>query len=412
MQQFWDACGAAGPLKVRVEDGSGGADVNLVVPLPFAVIGRDPKADVILDDEGVSRRHAFVQVIAGRVFWIDLGSRTGVALGGVVAPMGWLGSGEELEIGPFRIAISVASQEAEADGPGGRPNPLADRGPMAWPDAALEFPNHPGGASRWRIARLLTLVGRGTDCRLRIGDDDISRFHCALLRTPEGPWVVDLLSRSGIRLEGARVRVARLEPGANLHVGRYRMIVRPAEPSSAGSDDARPTSIPPLPRDQLPEVSPRRRPPAAVDRPAFELPAVPEVPGELGAYIGRMEQMQQQMFDQFHQMMMAMFQAFGTMQRDQMAQVREELDRIRQLGQELQSLKSNPADGPTPSPNDPSGPVPAADRAGPPPPAEPWTPRDRTDREVHDLICKRIAEIEGERQGRWKKVFEMVTGGT
>jgi hypothetical protein len=50
-------------------------------------------------------------------------------------------------------------------------------------------------------------------------------------------------------------------------------------------------------------------------------------------------QMQQQMFDQFQQVMMMMAQTFGTLQRDQMGLVREELDRLRQLNQDLNALQ-------------------------------------------------------------------------
>jgi pSer/pThr/pTyr-binding forkhead associated (FHA) protein len=269
------------------------------------------------------------------------------------------------------------------------------------------------------MARVMTLVGRGTDCRLRINDREISSIHCALLRTPEGPWVVDFLSRTGIRLEGARVRFAPLEPGTSLHVGRYRMIVRPAEAASGRSDSGEtPTvNVSPLPREQLPEVAPRWRPPATTEgRQRVETPAVVGPSGDIDAYIGRLEQMQQQMFDQFHQMMMAMFQAFGRMQRDQMAQVREELDRIRDLGQELRTLQET-AKGAAP---EAPGTAPASSSPGQDPreaaierPAPaPWQPRDRTDREVHDLICQRIAQIEGERQGRWKRVMDLVTGNS
>ncbi|WP_169978970.1 FHA domain-containing protein [Tautonia rosea] len=417
MQRFWESCGARGPMEVRIEGGADAGDVHRIIPGPFAVIGRDPKADLVLEDEAVSRRHAFVQVIAGRVFWMDLGSRTGIETGGIVAPMGWLDEGGTIGIGPFRVSIVVKG--LLADPSGDRPSPLADRGSEGWPDASFEFPNHPGGAARWRMGRVLTLVGRGTDCRLRIGDDGISHFHCALLRTPKGPWVVDLLSRTGIRLEGARVRCAPLEPGANLHVGRYRMIVRPVDLAWQRSDsgEALAADVSPLPREQLPEVAPRWRPPATrEERQRVETPAVLGPSGDLDAYIGRLEQMQQQMFDQFHQMMMAMFQAFGSMQRDQMTQVREELDRIKDLGQELRSLQETvkeaaPEAPRTPSASASSGKEPR-ETATERPASAPWQPRDRTDREVHDLICQRIAQIEGERQGRWKRVMDLVTGNS
>lgn len=158
MQRFWEACGAQGPMEVRIGGGSDAEAVDRVLPGPFAVIGRDPKADLMLEDEAVSRRHAYIQVIAGRVFWVDLGSRTGVESGGIVAPMGWLDEGGTLGIGPFRLTIVVKGVAGKPSSD--RPSPLADRGPEDWPDATFEFPNHPGGVARWRMARVLTLEGR------------------------------------------------------------------------------------------------------------------------------------------------------------------------------------------------------------------------------------------------------------
>ena len=49
--------------------------------------------------------------------------------------------------------------------------------------------------------------------------------------------------------------------------------------------------------------------------------------------------MQQQMFDQFQQAMAMMVQMFGTMHRDQMAVIREELDRLHDLTEEFHALK-------------------------------------------------------------------------
>ncbi|QDV39691.1 FHA domain-containing protein [Tautonia plasticadhaerens] len=416
MQRFWGVCGAVGPLEVRADDGSGAGEIRRVVRTPFVVIGRDPKADIVLDHDAISRRHAYLQVVAGRIFWVDLGSRAGVAQDGVVAPMGWLGRGEAIDLGPFRVVVDVLG--TTGDDPDGRPNPMTDRGPASWPDAALEFPNHPGGAARWRIGRILTLVGRSTDCRLRIDDDGVSRFHCALVRTPEGPWAVDLLSREGIRLEGARARIARLDPGASLHVGRYRMIVRPADPPRPCSNDDAPASLPRLPRDQLPEVARRRRPPAPViDRPVVELPGMAGRPGDLEAYLGRLEQMQLQMFEQFHEAMMTMFRTFGAMQRDQMDRVGEELDRIRELGLELRSLQSGdrPAGPPPPGPGPSPGAPPSAPREGdtrsPSSPSPPDPTGGAAGRDLHDAICQRIARLEAERQSRWRRIIDLISGG-
>jgi pSer/pThr/pTyr-binding forkhead associated (FHA) protein len=49
---------------------------------PFALIGRSAQAGLLLDDPSVSQRHAYLQVVGGRIFCLDLNSRTGLYLGG------------------------------------------------------------------------------------------------------------------------------------------------------------------------------------------------------------------------------------------------------------------------------------------------------------------------------------------
>src|SRR5205807_5986681 len=51
--------------------------------------------------------------------------------------------------------------------------------------------------------------------------------------------------------------------------------------------------------------------------------------------------MQKQMFDQFQQAMMMMFQMFNTLQKDQIGVIRQELDHLQNLTQELNKLQSD-----------------------------------------------------------------------
>ena len=45
---------------------------------PYAIVGRGEGCDIILPDPEISFRHAYLQVIEGRVFCVDLASRNGV----------------------------------------------------------------------------------------------------------------------------------------------------------------------------------------------------------------------------------------------------------------------------------------------------------------------------------------------
>ena len=90
-------------------------------------------------------------------------------------------------------------------------------------------------ASRWRMRRSIALIGRDPACSAWLDCPSLSRFHCSLVLTRLGLWVVDLLgeidspAHRGIYVNGERVRFARLDTGDVLRVGR--LVVRTlAEP--------------------------------------------------------------------------------------------------------------------------------------------------------------------------------------
>lgn len=70
------------------------------------------------------------------------------------------------------------------------------------------------------------LLGRGTDCDLRLADPDVSRHHCLLRLRGEEPVLVDLGSSNGTFLNGRRVRSqAALTNGDEIRVGNHRFLI-------------------------------------------------------------------------------------------------------------------------------------------------------------------------------------------
>src|SRR5438552_1389973 len=84
------ACGTKGPLEICVEHRKQPGITRHVLPYPFAVIGRQAGVDIVLDDDQVSTRHAYVQVIGGRPFVVDLLSRNGIQCGERRSPTAWI----------------------------------------------------------------------------------------------------------------------------------------------------------------------------------------------------------------------------------------------------------------------------------------------------------------------------------
>jgi hypothetical protein len=72
---------------------------------PVTVLGRALDADVVLDDAGVSRRHAEVHLIGGRARVIDLGSTNGTFVDGERVHAGDLTDGSSITVGRTRITF-------------------------------------------------------------------------------------------------------------------------------------------------------------------------------------------------------------------------------------------------------------------------------------------------------------------
>ena len=148
LDQFRAACGVRGPLCVTRPDG--GSVVAVREPgLPFAVVGRDSTADLTLEDPAVSRRHAYMQVIDGRAFWIDIGGRGGVTWRAGRAKAGWADGRDGVEVGPFR----VVAQASPDDPPPRRWSPIATATPQAttWPPLRIDLIDDLPGARPGRV---------------------------------------------------------------------------------------------------------------------------------------------------------------------------------------------------------------------------------------------------------------------
>jgi len=108
----------AGPAQGRVPARSGPLQVSLdvegrshQVSSPVTVIGRGAEADVVVDDAGVSRRHAEVHTDGSRVRVVDLGSTNGTFVDGErVGPQGApLADGSRITVGRTRVVVRFGS---------------------------------------------------------------------------------------------------------------------------------------------------------------------------------------------------------------------------------------------------------------------------------------------------------------
>lgn len=75
------------------------------------VIGKDPSADIVLNDPAVSRRHCEIRNTPAGVHIKDLGSRNGTIVGGVSVQQGLLSHGSRIVIGESELHFLCNAQE-------------------------------------------------------------------------------------------------------------------------------------------------------------------------------------------------------------------------------------------------------------------------------------------------------------
>jgi pSer/pThr/pTyr-binding forkhead associated (FHA) protein len=385
LELFRRACGLQVPLVLECQD-SERPDANRSdhrFEEPFVLVGRDRRSDLVLDHPSISKRHAWLQAIDGRVSCIDLQSRTGVLRDGEREPLArtWLAPGVRLGLGPFRIRwcgnqLADDSPSVDQCHPPCEP-PSEERSLDDLPQASLDLPIRVGsGRSLWRPESALALLGRSESCQLVLTDNSVSRFHASLVRTPLGAWVIDLLAREGVWVNGVRVRWAWLEDGDALRIGQFTLILRYEAaplalrradvPLEAGAltrpqpdnratltshpgSSGRSLAVRPKTRPSAPVRVPRMPPSGlagslAAANEAEWLPSELISPGQM-----MMWRQQMQMMESFHNDMILMVQMFVAMHREHLVSVRDELDRVQQLTSELSRLQRSLVEAPVKS---------------------------------------------------------------
>lgn len=227
LSTFRFVVGAMRPIRLAVSRPGAGQPQECVIDAPFALIGRAGGCHVCLPNDEIGYRHAYLQVIGGRILCVDLLSRRGLQWEGA-SPGPWLSPEHRLRIGPYTLQLYDDGWAFDSE----LPSPLNFRPRTEQrpeygmlPEVELQLVNGAGAGKSWPINRILTLVGRDERCRITCADDQISKVHCSLLLAPSGLWVINLLGRSGVRVNETLVDCAFLPQGVELQVGKYQLRV-------------------------------------------------------------------------------------------------------------------------------------------------------------------------------------------
>jgi pSer/pThr/pTyr-binding forkhead associated (FHA) protein len=239
LDEFFRGCEVAGPIHLVATPvsptGAFGEPRRLILESPCAVLGRDPRVDLVLDDRALAPRHCMVQALGSKAVCIDLASETGLRRADGPARAAWIEPGRGPIVGGHLLTLESVGGPPRLEGRWcDAPDATLLHGPV--PRVVIEISAGPHQRS-WHMKQVLTLVGSGRTCALRLIDPSVAAFHAALVRTATGLWVVDLLgtpeqaSSAGITVNGEAVRHARLEPGDRLQISRFAIGARYTMPA-------------------------------------------------------------------------------------------------------------------------------------------------------------------------------------
>lgn len=236
--RFRRACGLTMPYIVRISSSQSGSSAQPVLwDRASLIVGRGADCDLRLNHAEISRQHAYFQRIGDRIFCADLGSRTGTHWSDGATQAGWISPNEPVSMGPYSVTFEPAPHVLLSDSEEGEfidgddssdldPDlSLDDQITVNGESIYLDFVNAGPKIRRFHVGRDITLIGSGDGVKIRLSNPTVSSVHCAIVRTPMGLWVVDLLSADGTIVNGQVEPIAQLRSGDEFQVGRFLVAV-------------------------------------------------------------------------------------------------------------------------------------------------------------------------------------------
>ena len=208
-----------------------------------ATIGRTPGNTIIIDNAGVSRRHAVIRVKGDKVVIEDLGSANGTFIRGQRIEEYELRDGDEIAIVKHRLVYRVP-KDAEAQA---RVEPLQDVGQKTmFIDAAAvaqAVGGRPGGRSEAAAVLRPRLIlpdlkkfpleedevrlGSGAGCQIQLSGMFVGKVHARIVRAKDGQLKIQHLSGlAGTRVNGEKITEHQLKHGDEIEIGKQKLLFR------------------------------------------------------------------------------------------------------------------------------------------------------------------------------------------
>ena len=208
-------------------------------------IGRTPGNDIVIDNVGVSRRHAVMRVQDGKAFLEDLGSANGTFVRGQKIERHELQDGDEIAIVKHRLVYRIPKDSETPSRVEPMPDPgqrtmYIDTTTIAQAVGSRQASRSEGAAATTLRPRLLlpdlkkfaldedeVTLGSGSGCQIQLSGMFVGRVHAKIVRTKEGQLKIQHLSGlAGTRVNGEKISEHILKHGDEIEIAKQKLLFR------------------------------------------------------------------------------------------------------------------------------------------------------------------------------------------
>jgi pSer/pThr/pTyr-binding forkhead associated (FHA) protein len=207
-------------------------------------IGRTVGNTIVIDNAGVSRRHAVIRVKGDKVVLEDLGSANGTFVRGQRIEAYELRDGDEIAIVKHRLVYRVPTdaeaqahvepiQEggqrtmhidaaAVAQAVGGRPGTRAEA-VAATLRPRLILPD----LKKFALEENEVKLGSSAGCQIQLSGMFVGKVHAKIVRAKDGQFKIEHLSGlAGTRVNGEKITEHLLKHGDEIEIGKQKLLFR------------------------------------------------------------------------------------------------------------------------------------------------------------------------------------------
>jgi pSer/pThr/pTyr-binding forkhead associated (FHA) protein len=202
-------------------------------------VGRNPDRDILIENAGVSRRHATIRWADGQAVVEDAGSANGTYVNGQKITRQPLQDGDEILVLKHRLLFRMPKET-----PAPKLEPMLDAGQTTMfiqPGVIPQVVTARSEAAAKLRPRLILpdlkkvalaegeeiLLGSGSDCRIQLSGIFVAKAHAKILSDKEGQFkIVHLAGVTGTRVNGEKIRERVLKHGDEIEIGKQKLLFR------------------------------------------------------------------------------------------------------------------------------------------------------------------------------------------